>query len=112
LISPPARHTSAARTPCEPCPTGVVIGPRTFAIASGFRYLDRPVSNSGKLAALLRTACEQKGLAASVELTDDVDRRVSAADVALSADSAVLDAAGHWFLEPNRQAAKNAKRRR
>jgi hypothetical protein len=55
------------------------------------------VSNSGKLAALLRVECQQKGLEASVELTDDVDRRVSAAEVALSADSAVLDTAEHWF---------------
>src|SRR5690349_14933050 len=60
-------------------------------------YLDRPVSNSGKLAALLRAACHPKGLASSVELVDDVDRRVSAAGVALSADSGVLDAAEHWF---------------
>jgi hypothetical protein len=60
-------------------------------------YLDRPVSNSGKLATLLRAECRDRGLDASVELVDDVDRRVSGAEVALSADSAVLEAAEAWF---------------
>jgi hypothetical protein len=75
----------------------LVAGLAVCAPARAAWYLDRPVSNSGKLAALLRVECQQKGLEASVELTDDVDRRVSAADVALSADSAVLDTAEHWF---------------
>ncbi|HTV23964.1 MAG TPA: DUF434 domain-containing protein [Polyangiaceae bacterium] len=60
-------------------------------------YLDRPVSNSGKLAGLLRAECRRGALPGSVELIDDVDRRVSRAEVALSADSAVLDDAEHWF---------------
>jgi hypothetical protein len=75
----------------------LVAGLMACAPARVVCYLDRPVSNSGKLAALLRAECRQQGLEACVELVDDVDRRVSAADVALSADSAVLEAAERWF---------------
>jgi hypothetical protein len=61
-------------------------------------YLDRPVSNSGKLASMLRQHCTLAGHATAVELVDDVDRRVSQPGViALSADSAVMEAAEHWF---------------
>lgn len=75
----------------------LVAGLANCAPARAAWYLDRPVSNSGKLAALLRAECSRNGLAASVELVDDVDHRVSAAEVALSADSAVLEAAERWF---------------
>jgi hypothetical protein len=61
-------------------------------------YLDRPVSNSGKLAVLLRERCAASALAFAVELVNDVDRRVSQPGlVAVSADSAVIDAAEGWF---------------
>ena len=61
-------------------------------------YLDRPVSNSGKLAVLLRERCAGSALAFGVELVNDVDRRVSQPGlVAVSADSAVIDAAEGWF---------------
>lgn len=61
-------------------------------------YLDRPVSNSGKLAASLREQLERLAPSWTVELCDDVDRRVSRSGaIAMSADSAVLDAADRWF---------------
>jgi hypothetical protein len=61
-------------------------------------YLDRPVSNSGKLAGLLRQRCAGLGTAWTVELVDDADRAVSQAGVvALSADGGVIDAAERWF---------------
>jgi hypothetical protein len=60
-------------------------------------FLDRPVSNSGALAGLLRERFERLGLPWGVELVDDADRQVVApGGVALSADGAVLDAAEHW----------------
>jgi hypothetical protein len=60
-------------------------------------YLDRPVSNSGKLAAALRTQFERAGAAFTVELVEDTDRRVSQPGVvAASADSGVIEAAEHW----------------
>ena len=61
-------------------------------------YLDRPVSNSGKLAALLREQIARAAASWAVELVDDVDRRVSQRGVlAVSADSGVLSAAERWF---------------
>lgn len=61
-------------------------------------YFDRPVSNSGTLAGLLRRSLEARGCAGVVLLSDRVDAEVSAAGgVALSADSGVIDAAESWF---------------
>ncbi|HWO14968.1 MAG TPA: DUF434 domain-containing protein [Polyangiaceae bacterium] len=61
-------------------------------------YLDRPVSNSGKLAGVIRERCAAHGLGWTVELVDHVDREVSRPGViALSADGGVLDSAESWF---------------
>jgi hypothetical protein len=61
-------------------------------------YLDRPVSNSGKLAASIRTQIARLGASWTVELVEDTDRRVSQPGaVAASADSGVIEAAEHWF---------------
>jgi hypothetical protein len=64
-------------------------------------YLDRPVSNSGKLAGMLRTQFAElkpSGVNWTVELVDDTDRRVSGPGaVAVSADSGVIERAEHWF---------------
>lgn len=61
-------------------------------------YFDRPVSNSGAIAGLLRELLGARGLSWSVELTSNVDGHVAAPGaVAVSADSGVLDAAEHWF---------------
>lgn len=60
-------------------------------------FFDRPVSNSGSLASLLRELLASRALDWGVELAADVDRQVSApGGVAASADSAVLDAAERW----------------
>ena len=61
-------------------------------------YLDRPVSNSGKLASVLRQRLAERAPSWTVTLLDDVDRHVSQpARVAVSADSAVIEAAEAWF---------------
>jgi hypothetical protein len=61
-------------------------------------YLDRPVSNSGKLAAAIRTQFAGNTVNWTVELVDDTDRRVSQPGaVAASADSGVIERAEHWF---------------
>jgi hypothetical protein len=61
-------------------------------------YFDRPVSNSGTLASLLRRSLAARGSDWEVLLSDRVDAEVSAAGgVALSADSGVIDAAERWF---------------
>lgn len=75
----------------------LVSGLAACAPAQVIWFVDRPVSNSGRLAALLLGESRRGDLDATVELVDDVDRRVGSADVALSADSAVLDASERWF---------------
>ncbi len=59
--------------------------------------LDRPVSNSGRLAARLRETAARHGLAWTAELVADPDVLLKeSAAIVVSADSAVLDGAGRW----------------
>ncbi|NOX55161.1 MAG: DUF434 domain-containing protein [Planctomycetes bacterium] len=61
-------------------------------------YLDRPVSNSGRLSVLIRELSQQHGWAWTVELVDNPDPVLAAAqDVVASADSVVLDRCRAWF---------------
>jgi hypothetical protein len=60
--------------------------------------LDRPVSNSGRLAALIRETAELHGWNWEVELENDPDARLrESAAVVVSADSAVLDGCRRWL---------------
>lgn len=66
--------------------------------ASATWYFDRPVSNSGSLAGLLRRRFEALGLDWEAQLVDYADRHVSGPGlISLSADSGVLDLAERWF---------------
>lgn len=59
-------------------------------------YLDRPVSNSGRLAELLRAAAPP-GIAWTVELPFDPDRILRATDAAVATgDAGILDACSAW----------------
>ena len=61
-------------------------------------YLDSPVSNSGKLATLMRESFEAKGLGWTVELVKDADRAIQQSEaVAASSDGWVLDEAAGWI---------------
>lgn len=61
-------------------------------------YFDRPVSNSGTLAGMLRRLLSERSWPWEVELADHVDREVSArGHIAVSADSAIIEAAERWF---------------
>jgi len=61
-------------------------------------YLDSPVSNSGKLATLMRNSFEAKGLDWSVELVKDADRAIQTSQaVAASSDGWVMDEAAGWL---------------
>lgn len=63
--------------------------------------LDRPVANSGRLAATIRDAAAILGLAYTVELHDAADRAVLASGtVVATADSAILDRAAKWIDLP------------
>lgn len=59
---------------------------------------DRPVSNSGRIAALVRQLARGRGHDWTVEAVDDPDRILKhSAAVVATADSAILDAGPRWF---------------
>jgi hypothetical protein len=61
-------------------------------------YLDAPVSNSGRLAGVIRAAGEKFGLVWQVELVNNPDRAlIESSGVVASADSIVLDGCGPWI---------------
>ena len=61
-------------------------------------YIDRPVSNSGRLAEALRAAARAGEVGLEAETADDVDGTLKRAEgVVASADSAILDVCGAWL---------------
>lgn len=59
---------------------------------------DRPISNSGRLARLLRELAEERGWPWEIELVDNPDRLLRATgDTVATADSAILDRCGSWL---------------
>ena len=65
--------------------------------ASALWLLDRPVSNSGRLAARIREAAGERGWPWEVEVVFNPDAEIAAGDrVAVTSDSIVLDAARRW----------------
>lgn len=67
--------------------------------ASGVRWLlDRPVSNSGRLAQKIRAVAEESGWPWTVELAFNPDKLMQEADaVVVTSDSLVLDGAARWL---------------
>ena len=60
-------------------------------------FLDRPVSNSGRLAARLRAAAERRACPWAVSLVDSPDRELRAGTAIVgSADSVVIDGSARW----------------
>lgn len=69
-----------------------------LAPSSALWLLDRPVSNSGRLAERIRRVATERGWPWEVEVDFDPDRRiVSSRRVAVTSDSNVLDGASGWF---------------
>ena len=61
-------------------------------------FLDRPVSNSGRLAGMIREIAAQRDWRWHTRLENDVDAAIgSSARVVASADSIVLDRCSRWF---------------
>ena len=59
---------------------------------------DRPVSNSGRIRAVLEETAKARGWDWTVELVDNPDAVLKAsADVVATADSVILDRCGRWF---------------
>lgn len=60
-------------------------------------FLDRPVSNSGRLATLIRELAEQHAWDWTVTLDDSPDARlIASVEIVISADSVILDRCGRW----------------
>ena len=61
-------------------------------------FLDRPVSNSGRLAMLIREVAAERTWPWEAELVDDADRAVAGETaIVASSDSVVLDRCGRWI---------------
>jgi hypothetical protein len=88
------------RKVAETMPAVELIGARLWELAvSQARWLfDRPVSNSGRIQALLLAAAKSSGWAWTVELVDDPDPVLrNSVEVVATADSAILDHCKRWF---------------
>jgi len=60
-------------------------------------YIDRPVSNSGRLANTIRTTAKRHTVCVDAVLSDRVDEKLkTSVAVVATADSAILDACGPW----------------
>jgi hypothetical protein len=59
--------------------------------------LDKQVSNSGRLAALLRQIASEHAWAWEIEVVFNPDREMAASDLIITSDSTVLDA-GVWWI--------------
>lgn len=84
----------------ETVPAARLIGQKLAALGmtSAVWYLDRPVSNSGRLRAILETLAKEMGWAWTVELVPDPDPLLAATDsVVTTADSIILNRAARWF---------------
>ena len=84
----------------ETSPAAVLVGEVLAAIgvAKAHWLLDRPVSNAGRFAALLRALASERAWNWQVELSDSPDRELAAvAEVIATADGPLLDRSGAWF---------------
>ena len=69
-----------------------------LGVASCRWLLDNPVSNSGRLSALVREVAAERGWNWHPELVPDPDRVLIASErIVISADSAVIDGCVRWF---------------
>ena len=60
-------------------------------------YLDRQVSNSGRLRALLLDKAAERGVRVRVELHPSVDGLLSRMERVVTADAIILDKCGSWY---------------
>ena len=88
------------RKVAETMPALELIGARLLQLEvsqAGWLF-DRPVSNSGRIQAMLRDAAKASGWAWTVELVDDPDPVLrNSEEVVATADSAILDHCQRWF---------------
>ena len=88
------------RKVAETLPALEVLGRVTAALEVGqcLWYLDRPVSNSGRLKEIIARVAAAKGWPWRVELVRDPDAPLSeTSQIVATADSAILDRCAAWF---------------
>jgi hypothetical protein len=69
-----------------------------LGVAASRWLLDRPVSNSGRLAQTIKEIAQDHDWNWSVETVNDPDKLLAASpNIVATADSAVLDRCGPWF---------------
>ena len=69
-----------------------------FRLAACCWYLDRPVSNSGRLRARMEQLAADRGWPWQIELAGDVDSVLAASpNIVVTADSVILDRCAGWF---------------
>jgi len=83
----------------ETRPALVMIGEllEELGVAECCWFLDRPVSNSGRLATIIREVADERGWQWQARLENDVDPVViESSNVVASADSVILDHCSQW----------------
>lgn len=76
----------------------------TLGISSAVWVLDKPVSNSGRLAGLIREASQCRSFSTKVVLSERADTLVARGRYAATSDSAILDAPLRWVNLASRAA--------
>lgn len=92
-------HGSFRRV-AETAPAVEIVGRQLehLRVAGCTWYLDRPVSNSGRLRTILLSTAERFGWQWQVELVDNPDPVLAASpEIVASADSVILDRCRRWF---------------
>jgi hypothetical protein len=70
---------------------------RELGAAGAKVFLDRPVSNSGRLKTRIAEIAEESGFPVQIELADDVDAVLSGLPNVITGDSVILDRCESWF---------------
>jgi hypothetical protein len=76
----------------------VAAGLARLGVRRALWLFDRPVSNSGRIGAMIRRAAEERSLDWTVDLVDNPDPILAQSnEIVATADSAILDAGPRWF---------------
>jgi hypothetical protein len=76
----------------------VGLGLSHLSVSQAHWLFDRPVSNSGRVRAMVQETAAQHGWPWAVELVNDPDAVLREShEIVATADSAVLDRCGRWF---------------
>ncbi len=96
LISMHGTYRKVAET--EPALEFVAKAVKQLGVKEVHWYLDRPVSNSGRLKQLIQECSKREGREWQVELVSNPDRELANCDeIVVTSDSEILNRCTHWF---------------